>query len=60
MNMIFAIVKVRLILATGISDVLLKGTSKPVKLKIDFNKKWLPEKELYKKIASQDFKKLNL
>ena len=38
-----AIWNVRLRLATGIPDVILKGFWKPVKLKIDFNKKWLTE-----------------
>ena len=56
----FVIWEIRLIPEIGISDVLLKGMWKPVNLKIDLGNKWLREKELYKKIASEDFKKLNL
>ena len=59
-KIIFAIWKVRLILVTGTSDVLLQGTWRPVKPKIDLNKKRLTQKELYKMIASEEFKKLNL
>ena len=52
--------RIRTIPEIGISDVLLKGMWKPINLKIDSGNKWLREKDLYKKIASEDFKKLNL
>ena len=39
------------------SDVLLKGMWKPVKLKIDFNKKCQTTNELYMKIVSEVFAK---
>ena len=58
MKTTIAIWEVRLILEIGISDVLFKGRWKPVKLEVDFDKKYQSMNELSMKTVSEDFKKL--